>query len=175
LVSQWTAGVSHWEPEIEVQVSISRKIKTAFHRPLRAKLIFNAGSGKAEDSPLQLVGILSEMQDQQILPEVYTVRPDSQKVSVKDGWLDVFTFSDMSKLNMISYAMLSQRGSTGNTGIQHYRVKQAKIHSIPRMPVLADGLLLGEGSLSVHVHPRALTVMTGAVLTGSQAGQKSRD
>jgi diacylglycerol kinase (ATP) len=331
--------VSHWEPEIEVQVSISRKIKTAFHRPLRAKLIFNAGSGKAGDSPLQLVSILSEMQDQQILPEVYTVRPDSQlemvvrnaiksglklivvaggdgtidsvvgamigtdatlgiiptgtrnnvafnlgitgniansvallrkgrrlkidvgqvhfghsrrwflegvalgllsdlypmaddlqhgdltqvggllstlisaapsrlrmgldnhkhvettahmmlitnmpflgphfqissKVSAKDGWLDVFTFSDMSKLNMISYAMLSQLGSTGNTGIQHYRVKHAKIHSLPRMPVLADGLPLGEGALSVHVHPRALTVMTGAVLTGSQAGQKSRD
>jgi diacylglycerol kinase (ATP) len=320
-------------------VSISRKIKTAFHRPLRAKLIFNAGSGKAEDSPLQLVSILSEMQDLQILPEVYIVRPDSQletvvrnaiksglklivvaggdgtidsvvgamigtdailgiiptgtrnnvafnlgitgdiansvallrkgrrlkidvgqvhaghsrrwflegvalgllsdlypkaddlqhgdltqvggllstlisavpsllrmeldnhehvettahmmlitnmpflgphfqissKVSVKDGWLDVFTFSDMSKLNMISYAMLSQRGSTANTGIQHYRVKHAQIHSIPRMPVLADGLLLGEGPLTVHVQPRALTVMTGAVLTGSQAGRKSRD
>jgi diacylglycerol kinase (ATP) len=309
-----------------------------FHRPLRAKLIFNPGSGKAVDSPLQLVSILSEMQDQQILPEVYTVRPDSQletvvrnaiksglklivvaggdgtidsvagamietdvtlgiiptgtrnnvafnlgitgdvansvallrkgrrlkidvgqvhfghsrrwflegvalgllsdlypmaddlqhgdltqiggllstlisaepsqlhmdldkhkhvettahmmlitnmpflgphfqissMVSAKDGWLDVFTFSDMNKLNMISYAMLSQLGSTENMGIQHYRIKYAKIHSIPRMPVLADGLLLGEGSMSVHVHPRALTVMTGAVLTGSQAGQKNR-
>jgi diacylglycerol kinase family enzyme len=331
--------VSYWEPEIEVQVSIARKIKTGFHRPLRAKLIFNPGSGKAGDSPLQLVSILSEMQDQQILPEVYTVRPDSQletvvrnaiksglklivvaggdgtidsvvgamigtdatlgiiptgtrnnvafnlgitgdiansvtrlrkglrlkidvgqvhfghsrrwflegvalgllsdlypmaddlqhgdltqvggllstlisaapsrlrmsldkhkhvettahmmlitnmpylgphfqissRVSVKDGWLDIFTFSDMSKLNMISYAMLSQLGSTGNAGVQHYRVKHAKIHSVPRMPVLADGLLLGEGSMSVHVHPGALAVMAGAVLTGSQASQKTRD
>jgi hypothetical protein len=34
------------------------------------------------------------------------------------------------------------------------------------MPVLADGILLGEGSLSVHVHPRALAVMVGAKLTG---------
>lgn len=319
-------------------MSISRKLKTAFHRPLRAKLIFNPGSGKPEDAPLQLVSILSEMQDRQILPEVYTVRPDSQletvvrhaiksglklivvaggdgtidsvagaiigtdatlgiiptgtrnnvafnlgitgdvansvallrkgrrlkidvgqvhfghthrwflegvalgllsdlypmaddlqhgdltqiggllstlisaepsqlrmeldhqhvkttahmmlitnmpflgprfqissKVSVKDGWLDVFTFSDMSKMNMISYAMLSQLGSTENTGIQHYRVKRARIHSTPRMPVLADGLLLGEGPMSVHVHPGALAVMTGAVLTGSKAGQKNRE
>jgi YegS/Rv2252/BmrU family lipid kinase len=319
-------------------MSISRKLKTAFHRPLRAKLIFNPGSGKAGDSPLQLVNILSEMQDQQILPEVYTVRPDSQletvvrnaiksglkliivaggdgtidsvaaamigtdatlgiiptgtrnnvafnlgitgdiassvallrkgrrlkidvgqvhfgrsrrwflegvalgllsdlypmaddlqhgdltkiggllstlisatpsqlrmeldhqhvnttahmmlitnmpflgphfqissKVSVKDGWLDIFTFSDMSKLNMISYAMLSQLGSTDNTGIQHYRVKHAQIHSTPRMPVLADGLLLGEGSMSIHVSPGALAVMTGAALTGSKAGKKSPD
>lgn len=315
-------------------MSIARKLKTAFHRPLRAKLIFNAGSGRPEESPQQLANILSEMQDQQILPEVFMVRPDSQletvvrkaiktgiklivvaggdgtidsvvgamvgtdatlgiiptgtrnnvafnlgitgdiancvallrkgrkmkidvgrvhfghsrrwflegvavglisdlypmaddlqhgdltqiggllstlisatpsrlrmvldkhkqleatahmmlitnmpvlgphiqissKVSAKDGWLDVFTFS-MSKVDMISYAMLSQLGSTENTGIKHYRVQQGHISSMPRMPVLADGLLLGKGSLSVHIQPRALLVMTGPVPTGSQAGK----
>ncbi|HLO13315.1 MAG TPA: diacylglycerol kinase family protein, partial [Anaerolineales bacterium] len=65
-----------------MQVSISRKIKSAFRRPLRAKLIFNAGSGRPEESPQQLADILSEMQDEQILPEVYTVRPDSKLESV---------------------------------------------------------------------------------------------
>ena len=54
----------------------SIKFKSAL-RPLRAKLIFNAGSGRPEESPQQLASILSEMQDQQILPEVHTVRPDS--------------------------------------------------------------------------------------------------
>jgi hypothetical protein len=46
--------------------------------PTQGKLIFNAGSGKPEESLQQLATILSEMQDQQILPEVYTTRPDSQ-------------------------------------------------------------------------------------------------
>lgn len=319
-------------------MSISRKVKTAFNRPIRAKLIFNAGSGRPEESPQQLASILSEMQDQQILPEVYTVRPDSNlesvvhdaikagiklivvaggdgtidsvigamierdatlgivptgtrnnvafnlgitgdiassvallrkghqmkidvgrvhfgharrwflegvalglisdlypmaddlqhgdlaqiggllstlisatpsrqrmvldkskrldatahmmlitnmpvlgphfqissKVSVKDGYLDVFTFPDMSKLNMISSAVFSQLNAAENIGIKHYRVQHVQIHSIPRMPVLADGLLLGEGSLSVHVHARALTVMTGSILTGSKARKSSR-
>src|SRR5512147_2096792 len=59
-------------------MSISRKLKATFHRPLRAKLIFNPASGKPEESPQQLASILSEMQNHQILPEVYTVRPDSQ-------------------------------------------------------------------------------------------------
>jgi diacylglycerol kinase family enzyme len=318
-------------------VSISSKFKSTFHRPLRAKLIFNAGSGRPEESPHQLSSILSEMQDQQILPEVYTVRPDSQletvvrnaiktgiklivvaggdgtidsvvgamvgseatlgiiptgtrnnvafnlgivgdiessvallrqgrrlkidvgrvhcghsrhwflelaalglvsdlypladdiqhgdltmiggllakfvsatpsrlhmaydgrrqlstsahmllitnmpflgphfqispNVSFRDGRLDVFTFSDMSKLNMISYAMLSQIGLTADVGIKHYRVKHVKIRSIPRMPVLADGLLLGEGSLSVHIHPRALSVMAGSALTGSSSARRA--
>ena len=311
-------------------MSISDKLKSAqHHRPLRAKLIFNADSGRPEESPAQLVSILSAMQDHQILPEVYIVHPDSQLVTVvhdaikagiklivvaggdgtidsvigamiksdavlgiipigtrnnvaaslgitgsiensvallrsgrklkidvgrvhcghsrhwflevtalglisdlypiaddlqhgdlaqigrllstlvsatpsrlrmsldghkhidttahmmlitnmpflgpsfqispdvsfRDGRLDVFTFSDMSKLNMISYAMLSQTGLVDDTGIKHYRVRHIKIHSIPHMPVLADGLQLGEGSLSVRIQPRALTVIAGPALT----------
>jgi diacylglycerol kinase (ATP) len=322
-----------------MQLSISNKFKSASCRPIRAKLIFNAGSGRPEESPQQLANILSEMQDQEILPEVYTVRPDSQleiivhhaikagiklivvaggdgtidsvvgamvgrdatlgiiptgtrnnvafnlgitgdisnsvallrqgrrlkidvgrvhcghsrhwflevaalgllsdlypmaddlqhgdlaqiggllstlisatpsqlriildghkhlvttahmmlitnmpflgphfqissKVSFKDGRLDVFTFSDMTKLNMISYAMLSRGGLVKDAGIKHYRAKHVKIRSIPRMPVLADGTLLGEGSLSVHIHPRALTVMAGSVLTGQLAASEMTD
>ena len=327
------------KPEIEIQMSISNKLKSASHRPLRAKLIFNPGSGQPGESPQQLVSILSEMQDQQILPEVYTTRPESRleevvhdaiksgiklivvaggdgtidsvigaiigsdaalgiiptgtrnnvafnlgitgdiassvallrngrrlkidvgrvhfghsrhwfleatalglisdlypmadeiqhgslsqiggllstlisatpsrlriildghkhlattahmmlitnmpflgphfqispKVSFKDGRLHVFTFSDVTKLNMISFAMLSQIGLVEDIGIRHYRAKHVRIRSIPRMPVLADGILLGEGSLSVHIHPRALTVMAGSALTGQLAPSKLGD
>lgn len=302
-------------------------------RPLRAKLIFNAGSGRPEDSPQQLATILSEMQDHQILPEVYSVRPESRleavvdsaikagiklivvaggdgtidcvagpmvgkdatlgiiptgtrnnvafnlgipgdiagsvallrhgrrlkldvgrvhcghsrhwfleaaalgllsdlypmaddiqhgdlaqiggllstlisatpsrlrmsldghrhldttahmmlitnmpflgphfqispNVSFKDGRLDVFTFSDMGKLSMLSYAMLSRGGLVEDAGIQHYRARHLRVVSNPPMPVLADGIQLGLGSLSVHVHPRALTVMAGTQLTGQLA------
>jgi diacylglycerol kinase (ATP) len=316
-----------------MRVSILSKFKSISRRPLRAKLIFNAGSGRPEESPQQLATILSEMQDKQILPEVYTVRPDSQletvvhnaiktgiklivvaggdgtidsvvgamigsdatlgiiptgtrnnvafnlgitgdiansvallrqgrrlkidagrvhcghsrhwfleaaslgllsdlypmaddlqhgdlaqiggllstlisatpsrlrisldghkhlgttahmmlitnmpflgphfqispNVSFRDGRLDVFTFSDMSKLNMLSYAVLSRGGLVEDAGIKHYRAKHVTIVSNPQMPVLADGILLGQGSLSVHVHPRALTVMAGTELTGQPA------
>ncbi len=311
-------------------MSISRKLKTAFHRPLRAKLIFNASSGRPEESPQQLASILSEMQDHQILPEVFMVRPDSQletvvsnaiqtgiklivvaggdgtidsvvgamvgtdvtlgiiptgtrnnvafnlgitgdiansvallrrgrqmkidvgrvhfghsrrwfleavavgllsdlypiadrlqhgdlaqigglfstfisatpsrlrmildgnkqlattthmmlianmpflgprfrissRVSFKDGHLDVFTFSDMGKLNMLSYAMLSRGVLSGNIGIKRYRAKHVAIVSKPQMPILADGLQLGKGRLSAQIHPRALTVMAGSALSG---------
>src|SRR5258706_1116791 len=50
----------------------------AAHRPLRAKLIFNANSVRPADSPQQLASIPSEMQDHNILPEVLTVRPDTE-------------------------------------------------------------------------------------------------
>jgi diacylglycerol kinase (ATP) len=316
-----------------MQASITGIFKSASYRPLRAKLIFNAGSGRPEESPQQLAAILSEMQDQRILPEVYTVRPDSQletvvhsairtgiklivvaggdgtidsvvgamvgkdatlgiiptgtrnnvafnlgipgeiansvallrqgrrlkidvgrvhcghsrhwflevaalgllsdlypmaddlqhgdlaqiggllstlisatpsrlrmsldghkhlattahmmlitnmpflgprfqispNVSFRDGRLDVFTFSDMGKLNMLSYAVLSRGGLVEDAGIKHYRAKHVTVVSNPKMPILADGVQLGQGSLSVHVHPRALRVMAGTELTGQHA------
>jgi YegS/Rv2252/BmrU family lipid kinase len=322
-----------------MQMSKSRKFKSASHHPLRAKLIFNAGSGRPEESPQQLAAILSEMQEQQILPEVYTVRPESQletvvhnaiktgirliviaggdgtidsvvgamvgsdaalgiiptgtrnnvafnlgitgdiansvallrqgrrlkidvgrvhcghsrhwflegaglgllsdlypladdiqhgdltmigellstfvsatpsrlrmildghthlattahmmlitnmpflgphfqispNVSFRDGRLDIFTFSDMSKLNMLSYAVLSRGGLVEDAGIEHYRAKHVMIVSNPQMPVVADGIPLGLGSFSGYVHPRALTVMAGKELTGKLATTVSVD
>ncbi len=316
-----------------MQLHLPRKLKSGFHRPLRAKLIFNAGSGRPEESPQQLASILLEMQDHQIMPEVHMTRPDSRldevvhgaiksgiklivvaggdgtidsvvgamigsdvtlgiiptgtrnnvafnlgirgdiansvallrhgrrikvdvgrvhhghtrhwfleaaalglisdlypmaddfqhgnlaqiggllstlvsaipahlridldghklpdmtthmilianmsylgphfqispKVSFRDGHLDVFTFSDMSKLNMISYALLSRGGLVEDAGIQHYRAKHVTVSSKPHMPILADGNLLGQGPFSVHVHPRVLTVMAGTELTGQSS------
>ena len=309
---------------------MSDMVKARLERPLRAKLIFNAGSGRPEDSPMQLVNILTEMQARQILPEVYIVNPESQlervvhdaiksgirlivvaggdgtidsvmsamvgssatlgiiptgtrnnvafnlgitgdiasqvallrdgrkikidvgrvhhgaarhwflevvglgllsdlypiaddvqhgdlgqigglfstlisatpsnlqidldngvhldtamhmlmvtnmpflgphfqiseEVSFTDGHLDVFTFSEMSKLSMLTYAMLSRGGQLEESGIKHYRTRSVRITSDPQMPVMADGNQLGEGALSIHVHARALRVMAGAELVG---------
>jgi diacylglycerol kinase family enzyme len=93
----------------------------------------------------------------------------SPNVSFQDGRLDLFTFSDMTKLSMLSYAMLSQGGLVENVGIDHYSIREARIRSNPEMPVLADGVLLGKGSLSVRVYPHALMVMAGAELTGESS------
>src|SRR5512140_439358 len=65
-----------------MSVSRSSKSESALRRPIRAKLIFNTGSGKPGESPQQLATILLEMQKQQILPEVYTVQPDSSLETV---------------------------------------------------------------------------------------------
>lgn len=313
-----------------MQVNLESKPKTDFDREIRAKLIFNPGSGQPEESPQQLVNILSEMQALQILPEVYTTQPDScleevvehaikagiklivvaggdgtidsvigsmvgkdvtlgiiptgtrnnvafnlgipadipdavallregqrlkidvgrvycgpsrhwflegvalgllsdlypmadgiqhgdlaqitgllstlysatpsnlrinlngkenfdttthmmlitnmsfigprfqisPDVSFKDSQLDVFTFSDMSKLSMISYAVLSPAGLVDDVGHKHYRAQSIEIISEPEMSILADGVLVGQGAVSVHIHPSTLSVMAGDKLTG---------
>jgi diacylglycerol kinase (ATP) len=89
----------------------------------------------------------------------FRIAPD---VSCTDNRLDVFVFSDMSKLNLLSYAMQSTGGAVEDARVKHYRVKRLKIQTDPRMPVLADGVLLDLGSITALVHHRALAVMVGA-------------
>ncbi len=90
----------------------------------------------------------------------FQVAPD---VSSNDGLLDVFVYSDMSQMDLISHAMQSIGGAAvEDARIQHYRVRHLKIHSDPPMPVLADGVLLDLGPVTALVRPRALTVMAGA-------------
>src|SRR5579859_361881 len=52
--------------------------KTPARRVLRARLLVNASSGRADESSQQLADILTEMRRQQILTEVYAVRPNSR-------------------------------------------------------------------------------------------------
>ena len=88
-------------------------------------------------------------------------------VSFKDNRLDVFVFSDMSKLNLITYAMQSTGGAAKDARIKHYRAKQLTIDSDPPMALLADGVPLGQqGSITALIHRHALTVIAGAVLGG---------
>lgn len=92
----------------------------------------------------------------------FQISPD---VSWNDNRLDVFVFSDMSKLDLISYAMQSTGGAVEDARIKHYRIKRLKIYSDPPMPVLADGMLLDPGPVTAQVHPRALAIIGGAANT----------
>ena len=57
------------------------------HR-MRVKLIFNPGSGKAGESPVQLMDVISEMQAWRLVPEAYLVEPGSDLPAVVQNALD---------------------------------------------------------------------------------------
>lgn len=83
------------------------------------------------------------------------------RVSHQDGKLDVFVFSDMTKLHLISFALRSLAGNVDQESIKHFRVKQLKLDSQPAMKIMADGVELGSGAARIEVLPKALTVITG--------------
>ncbi len=92
----------------------------------------------------------------------FQISPDA---SFNDGSLDVFTFSDMTKIKMFT-SMLLPGGPLQDSSVKHHRAKHIQIVSDPPMSVIADGTPLSQGSLSIHIHPGALTVMAGKALTG---------
>lgn len=83
------------------------------------------------------------------------------RVSYQDGKLDVFVFSDMTKLNLISFALGSLVGNVDQESVQHFQVKQLRLDSRPAMKIMADGVDLGSGAVTIEVLPKALTVMAG--------------
>ena len=103
----------------------------------------------------------------------FQVAPD---VSFSDGRLDVFVYSEMSTVDLISHAVQSTGGAAvEDTRIKHYRVKSLTIHSSPRMPVLTDGVPHGQGFVRAFVRPRALAVMAGAAMDSKPEASLASD
>ena len=83
--------------------------------------------------------------------------------SINDGLLDVLLFADLSKMDLLGYAVQVARAGGGpeDERIQHYHVRRVDVDTNPAMPVMADGLALGEGPLRISVQRHALAVMVG--------------
>jgi diacylglycerol kinase family enzyme len=95
----------------------------------------------------------------------------SQEVSFIDGLLDVFVFSNLTKLELLGYAVQVVGGGPTDPRVQHFQVRNLEVRSLPRMPVMADGFMLGEGPLRVSVRRHALCVMAAQTALAKLAAQ----
>jgi diacylglycerol kinase (ATP) len=93
--------------------------------------------------------------------------------SINDGLMDVLLFADLSKMDLLGYAVQAARANGGpeDERIQHYHVSRVDIDTNPAMPVMADGLSLGEGTLRIRVQRHALAVMVGEPAAAEPPGQ----
>ena len=87
----------------------------------------------------------------------FQVAPD---VLFDDHYLDVFIYSDLGKIDLIGQVIQSADAAPDER-IQRFRAKKIVITTIPAMSVIADGVSLGDGSVTVTLLPRALKVMAG--------------
>ena len=85
----------------------------------------------------------------------FLVAPD---ILFDDRYLDVFVYSDLSKLDLIGQAIQT---SAPDARIQRFRAKKITITTKPAMPVMTDGVFVGDGSVTVTLHPHRLRVMAG--------------
>jgi diacylglycerol kinase (ATP) len=110
------------------------------------------------DERLELTSHMALVGNMPYVGPNYKIAPG---VAYDDGMLDVLVYSDMSKLDLIGYAMQSSTGEVVDPRVKHYRVKQITIDSDPPMPVLADGILLGKGTFTALIRPQAIQVLAG--------------
>jgi diacylglycerol kinase (ATP) len=58
-----------------MQEITEKKPRPKFKRPIRTKLIFNPGAGASGESPVQLIDVISAMQEWKLAPEAFLVEP----------------------------------------------------------------------------------------------------
>ena len=71
--------------------------------------------------------------------------------SYLDGMLDLIIFADLTKLELLSNVVQMADGKQADPRIHRYRVKQVKVSTDPKMPILADGIAIGEGSVTISI------------------------
>ncbi len=80
-------------------------------------------------------------------------------ISCRDGLLDVVVYSDLTKLDLLGYVVLSLGAVPEDARVLHFQVKSITVDTEPKMQVMADDRILGEGTFSVTVKPGCLKVM----------------
>ncbi len=84
----------------------------------------------------------------------------------KDSRLDLLFFPELNKLDLLRYVLQGVgEGKPRDPRIQHELVRRVEIETDPPMPVLIDGITIGEGRVRLEAQPRALYVMAGPELT----------
>ncbi len=86
----------------------------------------------------------------------YQVAPQD---SYRNGMLEVLIFANLSKLDLISAVVTTSGGVTDDPRIQRYQVQNVEIDTHPPMPVMVDGVLLGEGPVKISLRQQSLTVI----------------
>ncbi len=79
---------------------------------------------------------------------------------LEDGKLDISVFQGFSEAELNGYYFKMKAGHyAGNEDIQHFETRRVKVKTFPAMDVIADGVELGKGTVSVRMRPGALRVL----------------
>ncbi len=127
---------------------------TFFHQETKPKvsLTFNNESKDEVETMLVMVS------NTPIFGKNFNVAPQA---SLQDGLLDISVYPEFSKVELIHYyAAVMDGGYSGEKRVQHYQARKLKIKTSPKLDVMADGVALGKGTVTIKVRPSALRVIT---------------
>jgi diacylglycerol kinase (ATP) len=110
------------------------------------------------ESRIELETLLVTVSNTPVFGLNFLVAPNA---SLQDGLLDVSVYPNFNKADLLAYyAKVMNEGYAGDENIQRYRVQKLKIKTSPKLNVMADGIMLGKGTVRIKVFPGILRVIT---------------
>jgi diacylglycerol kinase (ATP) len=89
--------------------------------------------------------------------------------STDDGLFDVSVFPNYSKAELLTYfTKVAKEGHADDGRIQRYRAHKLKVKTSPKLEIMADGVMLGKGTVKIKVLPGSLRVIAPQVGAGME-------
>jgi diacylglycerol kinase family enzyme len=111
-----------------------------------------------DESKLKVNTMLVVVSNAPMFGANFLVAPDA---SVKDGLLDISVYPGFSKTELLAYyAQIRAEGFSANEKVQRYRASRIEIKTTPKMDVMADGVMLGQGKVEIKCKAGAVWMIT---------------
>jgi len=146
--------------------SIKDTALTFIHQETRPKVFLTLN----DESKIEVTTMLVMVSNTPVFGKNFMVAPEA---SLQDGLLDISVYPDFSKVELLRYyAAVVDGGYSGDGKVQHYQARKLKVKTSPKLDVMADGVALGRGTVTIKVRPGALRVITTEKTPGLESPQK---
>ena len=134
--------------------SIKAAAMTFIHQDTRPKVYLTLD----DESKVEVETMLVMVSNTPVFGKNFLVAPDA---SLQDGLMDISVYPDFSKVELIRYyAAVMDGGYSGDGKVQHYQARKLKVKASSKLDVMADGVALGKGTVTIKIRPGALRVIT---------------
>ena len=111
-----------------------------------------------DDSKLEVETMMVMVSNTPILGKNFLVAPQA---SLQDGLLDISVYPGFSKAELLSYyAAVMDGGVSANEKVGHYQARKIKVKASPQLDVMADGISLGKGTVTIRARAASLRIIT---------------
>jgi len=111
-----------------------------------------------DESKIEVKTMLVVISNAPMFGDNFLVAPDA---SLADGLLDISVYPNFSKTELLSYyAKIRGEGFSTNEKVQRYRARKLEVKAVPKMDVMADGVMLGKGKVEIKSKRGALWIIT---------------
>ena len=126
-----------------------------------------------DESKIKVETMLVVVSNTPVFGQNFLVAPNA---SLQDGLLDISVYPEFSKAELLAYyAKVLNEGFSSNEKIQRYRASKIEVKASPKLDVMADGVMLGKGTVEIKSRPKALWVIAPEPTPDSPGLEKEMD